>query len=98
MQKTLHLLGSCAENFPLIQISSIVFVNFTRHVTCDINAGECFDRPAAPQQGSFGCLMTSLILITMDNGRGHYARPFLPPQAILTPLPNMTKWPINYQI
>ena len=37
---------------------------------------ECFDGPAAPQTrhaGSFDCLMTSLILITMDNGRGHCA-------------------------
>ena len=29
MQKTLHSLGSCTENFPFIQISSIVSVNFT---------------------------------------------------------------------
>ena len=37
---------------------------------------ECFDGPAAPQArhaGTFDCLMTSLILITMDNGRGHCA-------------------------
>ena len=30
MQKTLHSLGFCAENFPLIQIRSIISVNFTR--------------------------------------------------------------------
>ena len=29
MQKTLHSLGSCVDNFSLIQISSILSVNFT---------------------------------------------------------------------
>ena len=29
MQKTLHSIASCMENFPLIQISSILSVNFT---------------------------------------------------------------------
>ena len=73
MLKSLHSLGSCAENFPLIQISSILSVIFTR---LWFKCQECFDGPAAPQArhtGSFDCLMTSLILITMDNGRGHCA-------------------------
>ena len=69
MLKSLHSLGSCAENFPLIQISSILSVIFTRPwlmfwwASCT----------SARHAGSFDCLMTSLILITMDNGRGHCA-------------------------
>ena len=73
MQKTLHSLGSCAENFLLIQISSMLSVNFTSlwhkcqrvfwWATCT----------SARHAGSFDCLMASLILITMDNGRGHCA-------------------------
>ena len=73
MLKSLHSLGSCAENVPLIQISSILSVIFTR---LWFKCQECFDGPAALQArhaGSFDCLMTSLILITMDNGRGHCA-------------------------
>ena len=71
MQKTLHSLDSCTENFPLIQISSILSVNFTSH-KCQIVFwwASC---TLARHAGSFDCLMTSLILITMDNGRGHCA-------------------------
>ena len=73
MQKTLHSLASCTENFPLIQISSILSVNFTSvwH-RCQIMFWwtSC---TSAMHAGSFDCLMTSLILITMDNGRGHCA-------------------------
>ena len=73
MQKTLHSLGSCTENFPLIQISSILSVNFTslRHRCQRVFWwASC---TSARHAGSFNCLMTSLILITMDNDRGHCA-------------------------
>ena len=73
MQKYLHSLGSCAENFPLIQISSILSEIFTRlWLKCQrlFWWASC---TSARHAGSFDCLMTSLILITMDNGRGHCA-------------------------
>ena len=73
MLKSLHSLGSCAENFPLIQISSILSVIFTRlWIKCQIVFWwtSC---TSARHAGSFDCLMTSLILITMDNGSGHCA-------------------------
>ena len=73
MLKYLHSLGSCAENFPLIQISSMLSVIFTRlWLKCQrlFWWASC---TSARHAGSFDCLMTSLILITMDNGRGHCA-------------------------
>ena len=73
MLKSLHSLGSCAENFLLIQISSILSVIFTRlWLKCQRMFwwARCI---SARHAGSFDCLMTSLILITMDNGRGHCA-------------------------
>ena len=73
MLKSLHSLGSCAENFLLIQISSILSVIFTR---LWFKCQRVFWWPSctsARHAGSFDCLMTSLILITMDNGRGHCA-------------------------
>ena len=73
MLNSLHSLGSCAENFLLIQISSILSVIFTRlWLKCQIMFwwASC---TSARHAGSFDCLMTSLILITMDNGRGHCA-------------------------
>ena len=72
MLKSLHSLGSCAENFPLIQISSI-YLSFSPG--CDLNARVFWwtSCTSARHAGSFDCLMTSLILITMDNGRGHCA-------------------------
>ena len=73
MLKSLHSLGSCAENFLLIQISSILSVIFTRlWLKCQRMFwwASC---TSARHAGSFDCLMTSLILITMDNGRGHCA-------------------------
>ena len=73
MLKSLHSLGSCAENFPLIQISSILSVIFTRlWLKCQRMFwwASC---TSARHAGSFDCLMTSLILFTMDNGRGHCA-------------------------
>ena len=73
MLKSLHSLGSCAENFLLIQISSILSVIFTRlWLKCQrmLWWASCI---SARHAGSFDCLMTSLILITMDNGRGHCA-------------------------
>ena len=73
MLKSLHSLGSCTENFPLIQISSILSVIFTRlWLKCQrvFWSASC---TSARHAGSFDCLMTSLILITMDNGRGHCA-------------------------
>ena len=69
MLKSPHSLGSCAENFPLIQISSILSVIFTR-LWLMFWWASCI---SARHAGSFDCLMTSLILITMDNGRGHCA-------------------------
>ena len=73
MQKTFHSLASCTENFPLIQISSILSVNFTslRHRCQGVFWwASC---TSARHAGSFDCLMTCLIMITMDNGRGHCA-------------------------
>ena len=73
MLTSLHSLGSCAENFLLIQISSILSVIFTR---LWLKCQRVFWWPSctsARHAGSFDCLMTSLILITMDNGRGHCA-------------------------
>ena len=54
MLKSLHSLGSCAENFILIQIASI-YLSFSPG--CDLNARQCFDGPAAPQQGMLGALI-----------------------------------------
>ena len=73
MLKSLHSLGSCAENFLLIQISSILSVIFTK---LWLKCQRVFWWPSctsARHAGSFDCLMTSLILIIMDNGRGHCA-------------------------
>ena len=69
MLKSLHSLGSCAENFPLIEISSILSVIFTR-LWLMFWWASC---TSARYAGSFDCLMTSPILITMDNDRGHCA-------------------------
>ena len=71
--KSLHSLSSCAENFLLIQISSILSVIFTRlWLKCQRMFwwASCI---SARHAGSFDCLMTSLTLITMGNGRGHCA-------------------------
>ena len=73
MQKTLQSLGSCAENFLLTQISSILSVNFTRLWHKCQRVFWWASCTSARHAGSFDCLMTSLILITMDNGRGHSA-------------------------
>ena len=54
MLKSLNSLGSCAENFLLIQISSF-YLSFSPG--CDLNAREYFDGPAAPQQGMLGALI-----------------------------------------
>ena len=73
MLKSLHSLGSCVENFLLINISSILSVIFTR---LWLKCQRMFRWPSctsARHAGSFDCLMTCLILITMDNGRGHCA-------------------------
>ena len=60
-------------NFLLIQISSILSVIFTRlWLKCQRVFWWASCTPAR-HAGSFHCLMTSLILITMDNGRGHFA-------------------------
>ena len=64
-------LGSCTDNFPLIQIVSILSVNFTSPVAWMSESVFWADCTSARHAGSFDCLMTSLILITMDNGRGH---------------------------
>ena len=73
MQKTLHSLSSCTENFPLIQISFILSVNFTSLWHKCQRVFWWASCTSARHAGSFDCLMTSLILITMDNGRGHSA-------------------------
>ena len=73
MLKSLHSLGSCAEHFLLIQIPYISSVIFTR---LWLKCQRVFWWPSctsARHAGSFDCLMTSLILITMDNGRWHCA-------------------------
>ena len=62
MQKTLHLLGSCTENFPLIQISSILSVNFTSLWHRCQRVFWWTSCTSARHAGSFDCLMTSLIL------------------------------------
>ena len=71
--KSLHSLGSSADDFPLIQISSILSVIFTRlRLKCQrvFWWASC---TSARHAGRFDCLVTSLILITMDNGRGYCA-------------------------
>ena len=73
MQKTLHSLDSCTENFPLIQILSILSVNFTSLWHKSQRMFWWASCTSARHAGSFDCLITSLILITMDNGRGHCA-------------------------
>ena len=73
MLKSLHSLGSCAEKFLLIQISSILSVIFTRLWLKCQRVFWWASCTSARHAGSFDCLMTSLILITMDNGRGHCA-------------------------
>ena len=73
MQKTPHSLDSCTENFPLIQISSILSVNFTSLWHKCQRVFWWASCTSARHAGSFDCLMTSLILITMDDGRGHCA-------------------------
>ena len=73
MQNTLHSLGSCTEKFPLIQISSILSVNFTSLMHWCQRVFWWASCTSARHAGSFDCWMTSLILITMDNGRGHCA-------------------------
>ena len=55
MLKSLHSHGSCAANFLLIHISSILSVISPG---CDLNAWECFDGPATPQQGMLGVLLS----------------------------------------
>ena len=66
-------LASCAENFPLIQISSILSVNFTSLWHKCQRVFWWASCTSARHAESFDCLTTSLILITMDNGRGHCA-------------------------
>ena len=73
MQKTLHSLSSCTENFPLIQNSSTLSINFTSLWHKCQRMFWWASCTSARHAGSFDCLMTSLILITMDNGRGHCA-------------------------
>ena len=73
MLKSFHSLGSCAENFLLIQISSILSVIFTRLWLKCQRVFWWASCTSARHAGSFDCLMTSLILITIDNGRGHCA-------------------------
>ena len=73
MLKYLHSLGSWAENFLLTQISSILSVIFTRlWLKCQRMFwwASC---TSARHAGSFDFQMTSFILITIDNGRGHCA-------------------------
>ena len=73
MQKTLDSFGFCTENYPLIQISSILSVNFPRLWHKCQRVFWWTSCTSARHAGSFDCLMTSLILITMDNSREHCA-------------------------
>ena len=73
MLKSLHSLSSSNENFLLIQISSILSVIFTRLWLKCQRVFWWASCTSARHAGSFDCLMTSLILITMDIGRGHCA-------------------------
>ena len=73
MLKSLHSLASCVENFLLIQISFILSVIFTRLWLICQRLFWWASCTSARHAGSFDCLMTSLILITMDNSRGHCA-------------------------
>ena len=72
MQKT-PFTCSCTENFPLIQISSILSVNFTSLWHKCQRVFWWTSCTSARHAGSFDCLMTSLVLIAMENGRGHCA-------------------------
>ena len=77
MQNTLHSLGSCTENFPLIHIPS-TYLSISP--VCDINAWECFDGPAAPQQNMLGALIfwwpaSFWLQLTMANGTVHTGSP-----------------------
>ena len=67
VQKTLHSLGSCTENLPLIKISSILSVNFTSLWHKCQRVFWWASCTSARHAGNFDCLMTSLILI--DNGQ-----------------------------
>ena len=71
MWNTVHSLGSCTGNFPMIHISSNLSVNFTSLWHKCQRVFWWASCTSARHAGSFDCLMTSLILITMDNGRGH---------------------------
>ena len=73
MQKTLHSLDSCTENFPLIQISSILSVNFTSLWYKCQRVFWWASCTSARHAGNFDYLMISLILITMDNDSGQCA-------------------------
>ena len=73
MQTTIHSLASCTENFPLIQISSILSVTFTNLWHRYQIVFQWTNCSSASYAGSSDCLMTSLILMTMDNSRGHCA-------------------------
>ena len=75
MQKIFHLFDSCTctENFSLIQISSILSVNFTSLKHRCQRVFWWASCTSARHAGSFDCLVTSLILITVSNGRGHCA-------------------------
>ena len=55
MQKTLHSPSSCTENFSLIHIFHPFYLSITP--VFGIDARECFDGPAAPQQGMVGALI-----------------------------------------
>ena len=68
--KSIHLHGCCTANFPLIQISSILCVNFTVLWHKCLRVFSWASCTSAKHAGSFDCLMTSLILIKMDNDRG----------------------------
>ena len=54
MLKSLHSLGSCAETSYWYRFHPF-YLSFSPG--CDLNARECFDGPAAPQQGMLGALI-----------------------------------------
>ena len=76
--KNPHSLSSCTENIPLIQISSILSVNFNQ--SGGIDAIECFHWPVVPPQSMLGALIVSWpasfwLQWTMTEGTVHASSP-----------------------
>ena len=70
LQKAAHSPGSCAENFPLVQISSILCINFISSVNARVISSSC---TSGRHVGRLDCLVSRLILIKIYNGTGYSA-------------------------